>query len=348
MENLIQWYNINKRNLPWRNNPTPYNIWVSEIILQQTQMSRGVQYYNNFIIAFPDVHSLAMADEKDVLLLWQGLGYYSRARNMLKAAKQIVQNHNGIFPHTYEALKSLQGVGDYTACAILSIAFQKSFVVVDANVLRIVSRLDAIYEPIESNSVVSVVKNRTLEMMSNFNPSDFNQGMMELGALVCKPKNPLCNTCPLSPNCKAYSINKQEQFPIKKEKPVRKMRFFHYFICMNNKSEFLLTQRKKDDVWKELYEFPLIETSNNGIPKTDLIKNVLGLNLNKDISPQIIGEKKHILTHREIHAIFYVVICNNQINRRFVCVGNEERVQFPVHNLMQYGFSALDKWMKKS
>jgi A/G-specific adenine glycosylase len=187
-----------------------------------------------------------------------------------------------------------------------------------------------------------------LEMMSKFNPSDFNQGMMELGALVCKPRNPHCNTCPLSPNCKAFSINKQEQFPIKKEKPVRKIRFFHYFICLNNKSEFLLTQRKKDDVWKELYEFPMIETVENSVPNTELIKDILGMGLNIKNFPPPIAKKKHILTHREIHAIFYIVICNNMGNSSFVCVGTEERAQFPVHSLMQFGFSALDNWMKSS
>ena len=346
MENLIQWYNINKRNLPWRNNPTPYNIWVSEIILQQTQMSRGVQYYNNFIIAFPDVHSLAMADEKDVLLLWQGLGYYSRARNMLKAAKQIVQNHNGVFPQTYDGLKSLQGIGDYTACAILSIALKKQFVVVDANVLRIITRIEAIEHSVASSQLVKTAKKRAMDLMKGFNPADFNQAMMELGALVCKPLNPQCKTCPLTPLCKAFAQGLQNVLPIKRTKPLRTKRYFHYFICLNKSSDFLFTKRVENDVWRQMYEFPMIESQSNETPEYTDIEQLCMIELVPEIPIIMIAEKKHILSHREIHAFFYVVGCNISRNENMHVVSLTGSAQYPVHNLMKYGLKALEMWLK--
>ncbi len=344
---LINWYRINARNLPWRNNPLPYNIWVSEIILQQTQMSRGVEYYQRFIQKFPEVTSLASADEHDVMLLWQGLGYYSRARNMLATAKEIVDKFNAVFPDKYEELISLKGIGDYTACAILSIAYNKPFIVTDGNVLRVISRLFAIQTTVDNRQTVSMIKEIARKIMQEQNPAFFNQALMELGAIICKPKNPDCFLCPVSSHCRALRKGIQKSLPIKKIKPFKKIRYFHYFIFYESGAVFLC-QRKENDIWKNLWEFPLIETKSKRKPsEVQFEDNFQVKSINRRLSYTF--SKKHILTHQTIHAFYYVIPIPDaprDLVEKFTKANIHDIHSYPVHNLMKWAIIQLSERLK--
>ncbi len=345
-ETIVKWYHENARDLPWRMYPNPYNIWVSEIILQQTQMERGVEYYNRFIENFPDVYELSRTEESEILKMWQGLGYYSRARNMLKAARQIVNDFNGTFPYTYEDLIQLKGVGDYTACAILSIAFEKPYVVADGNVIRLITRLFAIDEASEDKKTILKIKSIATEMMNDLNPSFFNQGLMEMGALICKPGYPLCNICPVHDVCMAAATNTQQFFPVKKPKVKKTQRLFHYFVLIDPAQNVLLCQRNKNDIWKGLWEFPLIETKTEPIPG-QLIGELFTNPEKNRITSSYKFSKKHILTHQVIMATFYIFEMkelpnDGDVNVRIPII---EISQYPVHNLMRWGVEQISEWL---
>lgn len=253
------WYKKNKRALPWRSTSDPYHIWVSEVILQQTRVSQGLNYYQAFIGAFPDVAALAGADEDEVLNLWQGLGYYSRARNLHQAAKEVVEYLNGEIPRSYRELVKLKGVGDYTASAIASVCFGEPRAVVDGNVARVISRIFGVEEAVNSSAGSKLIDSLAMELLDREEPGNHNQAMMEFGALQCTPRSPLCHECPLEEQCYARRMGQVEKFPVKipKRKPVERWIYYYIFIC---KGETVITRRTREEIWKSLYQFPGFES----------------------------------------------------------------------------------------
>ncbi|WP_416242063.1 A/G-specific adenine glycosylase [Arenibacter sp. GZD-96] len=266
-EKILHWYALNKRALPWRSSQNPYHIWLSEIILQQTRVAQGIPYYQKFVTRFPTVVHLAEAQEEEVLKLWQGLGYYSRARNLHAAAKTVVTQYNGSFPETYQELIRLKGIGDYTASAIASICFAAPEPVVDGNVYRVLARYFGIATPINSSEGISYFKTLARKVMDTKNVRDYNQGIMEFGALQCQPKNPNCAVCPLANECNALEKKTIGHLPVKLNRNNIRKRFFNYIVPLaydkEGKPRTKLKQRKGKGIWENLYEFPLLETENS-------------------------------------------------------------------------------------
>ncbi|MCU0371008.1 MAG: A/G-specific adenine glycosylase, partial [Bacteroidales bacterium] len=260
---IICWYEANKRDLPWRHTTDPYRIWVSEIILQQTRVGQGLSYYQRFIDRYPDVGSLAMAEEEDVMKLWQGLGYYSRARNMHQAAQIIAGSNQAGFPASYAELKKIKGVGDYTASAVSSIAYGEPQPVVDGNVLRVMARYAGIREPVNTTTAKKKVREILAGMIDPLKPGIFNQAVMELGAVICKPRQPLCGQCPVIQDCYAFRNKLTAELPVIKKVKDLSLRYFNYLVILNRQGKYNYTWLKKrtgNDIWKNLYDFPLIET----------------------------------------------------------------------------------------
>ncbi|UKN03819.1 A/G-specific adenine glycosylase [Paracrocinitomix mangrovi] len=298
---LIQnWYRQNRRDLPWRNTCDPYFIWLSEIILQQTRVEQGMSYYLKFVEHYPTVKHLANAAEDEVLNLWQGLGYYSRARNLHAAAQYIHQHNQNQFPDTYKGVLSLKGVGEYTAAAICSFAYDLPHAVVDGNVYRVLSRYLNIDTPIDSTEGKKIFKEAAEELLDKNDPATHNQAIMELGALVCKPSNPDCDNCPLNESCAALEKGVQLQLPVKSKKVKVKKRFFHYQLITDGE-HLLIKKRGPKDIWHGLYDFPLIEKDkqNEQLSSADINADEKGISLD--------GELKHILTHQVITASFWIV-----------------------------------------
>jgi len=310
---LIDWYEQNKRALPWRNITDPYKIWISEIILQQTRVNQGLGYYLRFIERFQTVKNLALADEDEVLKYWQGLGYYSRARNLHKAAKQITTLHAGIFPNKHLEIIKLAGIGDYTAAAICSFAYNDHFAVVDGNVYRVLSRIFGIETPIDSTAGKKEFAQLAQNILSTEKPGIHNQAIMEFGALQCTPTSPNCPNCPLNNQCKAFELDIISIIPVKNKKTKVTNRFFNYLFIELNGSTFL-QKRTAKDVWQNLYEFPLIET-NALLDSSELIENEIFKQLTTGISEvqvqKISNPMKHILSHRVIYAQFFTIKISN-------------------------------------
>lgn len=307
---LGEWYEKEKRDLPWRKSSNPYNIWLSEIILQQTRVAQGLNYYLNFIEKFPDIFSLANADTEEVLKLWQGLGYYSRARNLHETARTIAFNMKGIFPQNYPGLLKLKGIGDYTAAAIASISFGKPVAAIDGNVKRVVSRLFAIEDEVNSTRGKDLIKTFSYEILDVSNPGRHNQAMMELGANICLPSKPKCMECPISQYCLALKENKVAELPLKYKKASPRNRYFTYLIIKKG-NRILLKKRDKGDIWEGLYEFPLIENIQETSP-SELASKIAGflnvsdsqLNITK-ISETVIQKLSHQhISCRFIHLNF--------------------------------------------
>ena len=323
---LIDWFEENQRTLPWRGETDPYKIWVSEIILQQTRVNQGLEYYLKFIDRFPDVKSLAEASLQEVLQVWQGLGYYARARNMRNAAQRILKNHNGIFPNNYQEIINLCGIGKYTAAAIASIAFHLPYPAVDGNVLRVTTRIFGIYDDIAQQKTVRKITLFCEELMDKENPGTFNQALMEFGAIQCTPQNPNCNNCPFVYQCVAYTQNKIFLLPLKSVRLVIKNRYLHYFIFINN-FQTIIEKRVENDIWQGLFQFPVIETSTpcENITETELFTSYLG-----NCEPKFLKEVKHKLTHQHLTIRFYVV--NDyfpELKRNWVSVLIEDLKDYP-------------------
>ena len=336
---LVSWYLQNKRDLPWRNTSNPYYIWLSEIILQQTRVAQGLAYYQQFISTFPTVFDLAKAEEQTVLNLWQGLGYYSRARNLHASANYIVTVLNGNFPNTYKELLKLKGVGDYTASAIASICFNEPTAVVDGNVYRVLSRYFGITTPINSTIGIKEFKKLAQELIDTKNPANHNQAIMEFGARMCKPQNPDCTICPLNTSCIALQKKKTKELPIKDKKIKIRKRYFNYLAIISSDNKTIISQRKGKGIWQNLYEFPLIET------KTSINENTL-LNhpdFNKLFKKNNLTLKKfnqkvviHKLSHQHLYTSFWIV----QIKEHKNAVTNWNSINdFPVpiliHNFIE-------------
>ena len=314
---LTDWYSNNKRDLPWRNTKNPYHIWLSEIILQQTQVKQGLPYYKAFIKQFPTVFDLANASEEAILKLWQGLGYYSRARNLHATSKHIAFDLNGKFPNNYKDLLKLKGVGDYTASAIASIAFNEVAAVVDGNVYRVLSRYFGIETPINSTDGIKEFKKLASSLIDREQPALFNQAIMEFGATQCKPKNPYCIVCPLNESCVALQKNLIDVLPVKLKKTKIKTKFFNFLVCIDNNNNTILEKRTSKGIWQNLYQFPLIE-SNKSLSSEEFHL----LNLENSVLSDIVfdyylynaEDKIHKLSHQHLHTKFWIIETDNLSN----------------------------------
>lgn len=304
-EKVVKWYERNKRDLPWRETRDPYKIWLSEIILQQTRVSQGMPYYLRFVEKFPTVADLAYASEQEVLRFWQGLGYYTRARNLHKCAKKIVSDYQSVFPDSFDELKKLPGIGDYTAAAIASIAHQEPIAVVDGNVFRVLSRIFGIETEINSPAGKKEFTDLANKLISRKYPEKHNQAMMEFGALHCTPKNPACTDCVFSDQCFAFKKNLQDRLPVKAKAKSARKRYFYYFIFKNGNS-LLMKKRQEKDIWHGLYDFYLIERKR-ATKIESLLENLLqDLNLKID-QVDISAPYKQVLSHQVIISKFTVI-----------------------------------------
>jgi len=304
-ETLINWYDENRRDLPWRHSPTPYQVWLSEVILQQTRVNQGMDYYLRFIERWPTVTDLATATEEEVLKMWQGLGYYSRARNLHQCAQQVVNEYGGEFPADYELLRKLKGVGDYTAAAIASIAFNLAHAVVDGNVYRVLARLYDLDTPININKGQKLFAQLADDLLNHKQPGLHNQAVMEFGALHCTPKNPNCLLCPLQAQCLAFAHQTVMQRPVKLPKVKVTTRYFNYLV-IKAKDSLYLHKRSNNDIWKNLYDFPCIE-SEKPLSVEEIIDTEQFRDLFRGASYCIIKTSPvytHKLTHRTIYAQF--------------------------------------------
>lgn len=313
---LIEWYNPSSRNLPWKQTNDAYKIWLSEIILQQTRVEQGTPYYLAFVQQYPTVKMLAAAPLDEVLKLWEGLGYYSRARNLHSVAKQVMELHNGKFPETYPEIIALKGIGNYTAAAISSFAYHLPHAVVDGNVYRVLARVFDIETPIDSTEGKKQFEQLANQLLDKKNPSTYNQAIMDLGAIVCKPQHPLCTQCPFSSDCKALELNKISLLPVKSKKLIKKARYLHYFVLYDNEYVYI-QQRGEQDIWKGLYEFPVEEV--NGQWSRDNSQFLKKINHQPLTIDQLLSYKQ-ILTHQFINAYFYEIKLNKLPNLDISCL----------------------------
>lgn len=322
-EALQNWYEQHKRDLPWRHTQDPYAIWLSEIILQQTRVDQGLPYYQRFISNFPTVNDLAKATQQEVLNLWQGLGYYSRGRNLHATAQQIIAEYNGVFPKSYPILLKLKGVGPYTAAAIASFAFDLPHAVVDGNVFRVLSRYFGIDLPINAAEGKAVFEQLANELLDQHAPALHNQAIMEFGALQCKPVSPNCKWCPVCDSCEAFKKNKVDILPIKLKKTKIKERFFVYHVIVNQQQQIAFQQRGPKDIWEGLFEFPLREFE-------DLEKAAAYLENKTTIGRPF----KHILTHQKITAYFIADSPRNWLQKDFLFLDFGDLNTHPIPRLI--------------
>ncbi len=308
-QKLIDWYAVHRRNLPWRNTKDPYYIWVSEIILQQTRVAQGLDYYLRFVERFPTVASLANAPLEDVLLYWQGLGYYSRARNLHTAAQEVMSRFNGVFPSTHKEVLSLKGIGDYTAAAICSLAYRQPYAVVDGNVYRVLARLFAIETPIDSTTGRKEFATLAQELIDSEHPDLYNQAIMDFGAMVCTPQQPACSSCPLASHCLAYDRQCVDRLPFKQGKTKVTARYFNY-LYITCQGDTWINQRTQKDIWQGLFELPLIESPTpltiEELQEDEAFRNLVPLDSGVTIHHTPFT-KRHVLSHRVIHANFYTI-----------------------------------------
>ncbi len=345
---LMKWYDRGRRDLPWRRTRNPYEIWVSEIILQQTRVDQGLPYYTRFLRRFPDIASLADAPADEVLRIWQGLGYYSRARNMMTAAKQVMDQYGGHFPAAYSGILGLKGIGPYTSAAIASICFGEAVPVVDGNVVRFLARLFGITEPANSAAVRDRIRSMAGGLMDPERPGDFNQAMMEFGALVCTPRNPGCPACILKKRCMAYRAGTVGSIPAmpKAKKPAE--RYFNYIVASRKRGSgeaVFIRKREEDDIWKGLYEFPMIETHRSvsaaGLARTDAWKMLFG-----ESEPLVTSAGKtvkHILSHQVIRARFIEAVVKRPPQGGFHSVPVKELSGYPFPKLIVNFLSRRNK-----
>jgi A/G-specific adenine glycosylase len=336
---LIKWYLQNKRDLPWRNTTNPYPIWLSEIMLQQTRVAQGMPYFLSFTTAFPTVFDLAVAHEEEVLKLWQGLGYYSRARNLHKTAQYIASDLDGIFPDNYSDLLKLKGVGEYTAAAIASFSYNEVVPVVDGNVFRVLSRYFDIETDIAQASAKKEFAALAFELMPKDNPATFNQAIMEFGALQCVPKSPNCGICVFNESCAALQKKKVDQLPVKSKKVKVRNRYFNYLVVADENDNTIIQKRTDKGIWHNLYEFPLIETEKE--EDFDFITERIESEYFQDNSIISILEDNdksiiHKLSHQHLHIKFWKVNLNGSVENG---INNTVLRTFPfpivIHNFIE-------------
>ncbi|EGV42247.1 A/G-specific adenine glycosylase [Bizionia argentinensis JUB59] len=305
-KSLIAWYSVNKRELPWRNTKEPYYIWLSEIILQQTQVKQGLPYYEAFVHQYPTVFELANAKEEAVLKLWQGLGYYSRARNLHATAKYVAVELDGIFPDNYTDLLKLKGVGDYTASAIASFCFNEVAAVLDGNVYRVLSRYYGIHTPINSTEGKKVFKALANDAIDIENPAEYNQAIMEFGAIQCKPSGPDCLICPLIESCAAYRKNEISILPVKIKNKKPKNKYFNFLVYISDSDKTVIEKRVGKGIWQNLYQFPLMETEKS-IDETEFLKRLNSVESFQDVTLFNSVDIVHKLSHQHLHTKFWII-----------------------------------------
>lgn len=334
---ILNWYQNNSRKLPWRTTNDPYKIWLSEIILQQTQIIQGLTYYEKFIENFSTINSLADANEDNILKLWQGLGYYSRARNLHKAAKIVKTQFNGEFPTNYNDLLKLPGVGEYTAAAIASFAYELPYPALDGNVFRFISRLYNIDLPIDEPKNRKIFIAILNELMVGQKPSTFNNAMMEMGATICKPQNPLCNECPVQTFCEAYKKDTISLLPVKLKKVKVSQRHLNFFL-IEYKNGFYIEQREGKGIWQNLFQLPLIETKL--IANSTTLKPLISKLFKADKTFKIEHDKsmRHLLTHQTIEAQFWTIKLDEKpqfANKKIVYTNLSDYKNFAVPKLIE-------------
>jgi A/G-specific adenine glycosylase len=336
---LIRWYQEHKRELPWRNINDPYLIWISEVILQQTRVAQGIDYFLRFTERFPHIRSLAEAEEDEVLKYWQGLGYYSRARNLHAAARSLMKDFAGRFPSDYHTIRSLQGIGEYTAAAIISFAWNQPYPVVDGNVFRVLTRLFAIDTPIDTGKGKKEITTLAASLMNPAKAGLHNQAIMEFGALHCLPTNPDCLRCPLLTTCLGYASGSPQSYPVKQHKTRTRPRYFHYLHIVCQGTTWLHRRRGKD-IWTGLYEFPLIETPEAtdfaGLQATDAFRHLFDGAGWLDISA-VLPDIKHTLSHQILHACFYRIEIERPTEalQSYLRVPNEALDRYAIPRLIQ-------------
>lgn len=340
---LLKWYNPNKRDLPWRNTKDPYKVWLSEIILQQTRVDQGMSYYLKFVKLYPNVHKLAVAKEDKVLKAWQGLGYYSRARNLHYTAKYISKDLNGQFPDNQVALSKLKGIGAYTSAAIASFCFNEKVAVVDGNVIRVLTRIFGIEEPADSAKGKSIIQKLADELIDPNHPGEYNQAIMEFGAIHCTVHHPSCDTCPFANNCFAKKEYKTRLLPVKGKKTAVKNIWLYYFF-LQYKGKTYLRKRSGDGIWKGLFDFPGIETEK-ALSHNEIVSNYLKVYpghpqiVITDISHEFI----HVLSHRKIHALFFTARITKKWTPR-----PENIIEVKISEIDEFGIPRLiDKFLEK-
>lgn len=345
--NLVAWYRKNKRDLPWRETTDPYKIWLSEIILQQTRVQQGTSYYHRFVEEFPEVHSLAAATQDKVYKMWQGLGYYNRAANLMEAAKTISKDFNGKFPESPEELMKIKGIGSYTAAAITSLAFGVAAPVVDGNVFRLLARIFGIETPINSSPAKKEFEKLAKTLMQNHSPGEFNQAMMEFGALYCTAKNPGCTNCIFIQKCVAGKLGLTDKFPVKNPKAEVKKKYLFYFlfeIKTEKKAQIWIRKRSEMDIWKNLYDFPVAEYDKPVGPEIALINFMKDFKKEKFILKNISVQYKHQLTHRQIYATFLRVVVNKKFDfpdkNSLFLINLDDIIKYPVSRL-------VDRYLKE-
>ncbi|GIV28301.1 MAG: A/G-specific adenine glycosylase [Bacteroidia bacterium] len=329
---ILEYYQVNKRDLPWRDIQDPYKIWISEIILQQTQVKQGLSYYLKFIEKFPNIKALANASEDEVLHLWQGLGYYSRARNLHYAARQIVNEFGGKFPVQYEDILKLKGVGEYTAAAIASFAYNQPYPVLDGNVFRVLSRFFGIQTSIDSAEGKKMFKELAGRLLDKKNPSAYNQAIMEFGATYCTPQNPDCWNCLLQKYCKAFEKNEVDLLPVKSKSVLKQNRYLNYFVFIENHQYIFISKRKDGDIWQGLYEFCL-EESKDKLFSEKQIKNFLNKANVTFQSISLYPPIKHILSHQNLFIQFIIVSLeslHNTFQLKKISLKDIHQYPFPV------------------
>lgn len=315
---LLQWNATeNTRQMPWKGEKDPYRIWLSEIILQQTRVEQGWAYYEKFISTFPTVQSLAKAKEKEIFKLWQGLGYYSRCRNLISTAKKISTGYNGRFPSSYKRILELPGIGPYTAAAMASFAFGLPYAVVDGNVQRVLARYFGIHVPMHSVTGKKLYETLAQALLDKKDPGLYNQAIMDFGAVICKPRNPLCKTCIQSKNCQAFQHQWVDLLPVKAKPAVRKMRWFYYFMVDAGDGKYWIRERRDKDIWENLYEFVLWETGKlmpqRKIEKSDFVQEYFGKTGFRII--HLSAVLKQTLSHQTILGRFVHIRLNKQQKR---------------------------------
>ena len=336
-EIIQKWYALNRRDLPWRRTKDPYLIWISEIILQQTRVAQGLDYYTRFVDRFPDVQSLAEAEQMEVLKYWQGLGYYSRARNLHEASKDIWYRLNGIFPDQYHEVIRLKGVGEYTAAAIVSLAWNQPYPVVDGNVYRVLGRLFGIETPIDTAKGKKEYRELATLLMMPTQAGAHNQALMEFGALQCVPQNPNCMICPLSDRCTGFATGNWQRYPVKKNRTKIRDRYLNYFFITFD-SHVYLHRRSGKDIWQGLYDFPMIETKTpmNFVDlKEETTFRQLFDTAGQPVISIVSSGVKHVLTHQILHVTFYQVIIQKE------STALKKYLKIPYSNLNEYPFPKL-------
>lgn len=303
----------NDRSMPWKGEKDPYKIWLSEIILQQTRVEQGLAYYQKFIKAFPTIQQLAKAPEQKVFKLWEGLGYYTRCRNLIATAQIVVNDHKGKFPNTYDDIKQLKGIGPYTAAAIASFAFNEPRAVVDGNVQRVIARYFGISTPIDTTSGKKMYQELATALLDHEQPAIYNQAIMDFGAVICKPQNPLCGECPQQTDCEAFKHNLVKQLPVKEKTLAKKERWFYYFI-VQYQDKVYVKQRNSKDIWQDLYEFVLLEAAS---PVQDMFQELPFLK-------KLFGKQGYSVTH--ISKVYHQQLTHQLIHGQFITVSTMKPV----------------------